>query len=79
MEVQEIHLPLPPIIEVVCGVVFEPISDLDPLALGIYWDQRSDEYPNRSLQMAIGEPFSDVINLLPVRAFLVGRDDQFVL
>jgi len=30
----------PPIVEVVCGFVFEPI-DLDGLVLGVYWDERA--------------------------------------
>lgn len=73
------HLQHPPIIEVVCGVAFEPIRDLDPLALGIYWDQRSAEYPTKSLQVAFGTTSSREFTLLPVRAVFVEKDDQFVL
>lgn len=79
MDIQAPHLQHPPIIEVVCGIVFEPIPDLDPLALGIYWDQRSNEYPTKSLQMAVSTSFPRDLSLLPVRAVLVEKQDQFVL
>ena len=39
----------PPIAEVVCGWVFEPLS-LDGMLLGVYWDERKEDFPKRSLQ-----------------------------
>jgi hypothetical protein len=35
----------PPIVEVVCGVQFDPV-ELDPLVLGVYWDRRQSEFLN---------------------------------
>lgn len=69
----------PPIVEVVCGVQFDPV-DFDPLVLGVYWDRRSAVYPHRSLQPAVsdgGPPF--VIGNVPLRAVLVAADQVHVL
>lgn len=79
MDAQSPHLQHPPIIEVVCGIAFEPIPELDPLALGIYWDQRSSEYPTKSLQLAVSTSPPREFSLLPVRAVLVEKQDRFLL
>lgn len=69
----------PPIAEVVCGVIFDSIQELDPLMLGTYWDARKTEYPRRSLQPAITDTLSFAVGGLAMRAVLVSGDDQFVL
>lgn len=68
----------PPITEVVCGFAFEPMPELDPVVLGIYWSQRKDEYPGRQLHQALTRPIL-LDPPFPLRVWLVGADDAFVL
>jgi uncharacterized protein (TIGR04255 family) len=35
----------PPVVEVVCGVLFSPISSLRTAHVGVYWDQIREEFP----------------------------------
>jgi len=69
----------PPINEVVCGFVFEPIRGLDPLLLGTYWQARRSDFPKRDLH----PPIVDAPVLLhatsPVRCWFIGADDVFLL
>lgn len=73
------ELEQPPIVEVVCGVVFEGVSDLDTLMLGVYWDRRRTEYPKRQIHTALTDGPGFAIGAMPMRAFLVSADDQFIL
>ena len=68
----------PPIVEVVCGVQFD-VMDLDPLILGVYWDNRRDEFPQRSLQPAVVEGAGFVLGNLPLRSVFVAADQVHVL
>ena len=68
----------PPIVEVVCGVQFDTV-DLDPLVLGVYWDRRRSEFPQRSLQPAVTEGASFVLGNLPLRSVFVAADQVHVL
>jgi uncharacterized protein (TIGR04255 family) len=69
----------PPIVEVVCGVVFEPV-ELDGLVLGIYWDERKKDFPLRALQPALTDSFEFVVGpALPQRALLTSGDNVHVL
>lgn len=59
---------------------FDPVPELDPLALGVYWGLHANDYPQRSLLPAVSDDAGFRIGpQLPMRAFLVNRDDQFVL
>jgi uncharacterized protein (TIGR04255 family) len=69
----------PPIAEVVCGIVFESVAELDALLLGVYWDQRAKDFPKRSLQPALMDDVGFAIGAFPMRAFLSTADDQFAL
>jgi uncharacterized protein (TIGR04255 family) len=68
----------PPIVEVVCGVQFDPV-DLDPLVLGVYWDSRREEFPQRSLQPAIVDGSGLILGNLPLRSVFVAADEVHVL
>lgn len=68
----------PPIVEVVCGVHFNALP-LDGLVLGVYWDRRSDEFPERHLQPALSDAPQFILGSPPVRAVLVGSDKVHVL
>jgi len=69
----------PPIVEVVCGVVFESVPNLDALLLGVYWDRRKADFPQRQLQPALSDELGFSFGAMPLRAFLVSADEQFIL
>lgn len=68
----------PPIVEVVCGVHFQPL-ELDAMVLGIYWDQRKGDFPLRQLQPAFSENAGILLGSPPMRALLVSADKVHVL
>ena len=63
----------PPIVEVVCGFVFEPL-DLDALVLGVYWDKHRERYPQRALQPAVADAPQVVFWQPAMRAVLSSPD-----
>lgn len=69
----------PPIVEVVCGVIFEPVSELDPLVLGVYWNSRKRDFPKGSLQPAFVDSPSIAFGAFPMRVNLASEDGQFLL
>lgn len=74
------HLTSPPIVEVVCGVLFEQNPEIDPILLGAYWDQRRDMYPGRQLQPAITEPGTFVLGPMPPgRVWMLSADAAWVV
>lgn len=68
----------PPITEVVCGWVYDALA-LDPLLLGIYWDQRKDEFPKRQLQPAVFDGPAIVFGHGASRAMLDSADSSVLL
>lgn len=68
----------PPIIEVVCGVHFDAL-ELDGMVLGVYWDQRKNDFPGRHLQPAFSDGPGLILGSPPLRAVLVGDDNVHVL
>lgn len=72
----------PPINEVVCGVIFDPIPALDPLVMGMYWAKRQEEYPNKALVPPLADgpviPMG-ATDLLPFRSWLISQDDATLL
>lgn len=74
------QLPHPPINEVVCGFVFDPLPGIDVLDLGVYWEEVRSEYPKKQLQ----PPLMDNNNFLHigppgVRAWLISEDEERLL
>lgn len=69
----------PPLVEVVCGVVFDSFPELDALVLGVYWNSRKEEYPGHSLQVALADDLSIENGVFPARAVVVSADGQFIL
>jgi uncharacterized protein (TIGR04255 family) len=74
------RLQKPPIDEVVCGFVFEPVPGLTAMDFGVYGETRRADFPGRALHPAL----SDKISLLhmgppPVRAWLISPSDEIVL
>lgn len=68
----------PPIIEVMCGFIFEPLA-LDGLVLGVYWDRRRDKFPEGSLQPALADRPEVVLGNPPMRAFLTSVDTSRII
>ncbi len=72
------HLREPPIVEVVCGFVFEPVAGLDAVATGLYWHGRRPEYPTKQLQPAVGGPAIG-FGVAPMRTWLISKGGDHVL
>ncbi len=69
----------PPVVEVVCGVVFEPVPLLDGIVLGVYWDARRHEFPERHLQPAFADGPEFILGNPPLRAVMTSPDKVRVL
>lgn len=72
------HLRQPPIVEVVCGFVFEPVAGLDAVATGLYWHRCRPEYPTKQIQPAVGGPAIG-FGVAPMRTWLISKDGDHVL
>lgn len=68
----------PPVVEVVCGVVFEPLP-LDGIVLGVYWDERQSDFPERHLQPAFADGPEFILGNPPLRAVMTSPDNVRVL
>ena len=68
----------PPIVEVVCGVVFDA-TPLNVLHWGVYWDSRREAFPKTTLQPAIIEGVGFSLGAPPMRAWLESSDSSIVL
>ncbi len=74
------HLSSPPIFEVICGHVFEPIQELTPVSLGKYWEKKRTQYPTHQLLPALADELTFVMGgIAPLRVWFVSKDDEFVL
>jgi uncharacterized protein (TIGR04255 family) len=70
----------PPIVEVVCGFVFEELG-LDPLLVGQYWSRRRDQYPKREIHPPVRpQPGLTIVEGIgPIRSWFVSVGDETVL
>lgn len=75
------QLTAPPIEEVVCGVVFAPVDELDALVQGVYWDSVSERFPRKQVQPILldGGPAVVVQTAASIRSWLISEDDDFLL
>jgi len=74
------RLQSPPINEVICGLIFPSISQLDPVFLGTYWEPQREEFPFRQLQPALtDQPSITLGGTPPLRVWLISKDDVFVI
>jgi hypothetical protein len=71
----------PPIVEVVCGFQFSPISGVDPILVGKYWAQRAPTFPSKQIQPPVTDRqgLALIEGIGPLRCWLVSEDDQYVL
>lgn len=72
------YLATPPITEVVCGFIFEPLP-LDMLDVGLFWDSVRAEYPRKSIQPAIVDPGTFHFGVVPQRAWLSSTNDELLM
>lgn len=76
-------LAAPPIVEVICGVFFDGLANLDPVVVGTYWNERKDEYPGHSIHPAAGSGPGLIVaggGAPPLRTWLVsGGEGPFVI
>lgn len=75
------ELDAPPVNEVVCGVVLQPLA-LDALNFGEYWSRRRVDYPNKELKPPLGD--ADTLAAIdadvpPLRAWYITGDDTHVV
>ncbi|MFO0640993.1 MAG: hypothetical protein U0183_17355 [Polyangiaceae bacterium] len=68
----------PPIIEVVCGFVYDA-TPLNVLHWGVYWDARKVDFPETALHPAIIEGLSFPLTHPPMRAWLQARSGDRLL
>lgn len=74
------RLNAPPIIEVICGIYFDVIPELDPVLLGTYWAARQSDFPRRELHPAVGRPGVSISHGIgPLRTWFVSPGGEFVL
>jgi uncharacterized protein (TIGR04255 family) len=75
------RLDKPPIVEVVCGVLTDPLIGLDPLVLGTYWVGRRSEYPKHNILPPISRTPGLMVGqgAMPQRTWFITEDDSFVL
>lgn len=71
----------PPIVEVVCGVIFESLPNLDPLTLGAYWERKRDGYPRHQLHPPIMEEGATLQfeTFPPIRSWFISEDEAWVI
>lgn len=76
----------PPIVEVVCGVEFNPTTVLTPVALGKYWRTRFEEFPKHEVRPAISDSYNAAAPAfffgqgpMSVRTWFVSRDEDLIL
>lgn len=70
----------PPIVEVVCGVKFEPIPALDSLRHGLYWARIRERYPRAEAHPLLTNPNARIVSEFPLqRTWFVSGDDEVVI
>lgn len=75
------RLEAPPIVEVMCGVFFAPIPDIDPIFVGGLQQYLGGDYPRHAIQPAVldapGAFFSQ--GMPPLRSWLISASDDWLL
>lgn len=75
----------PPINEVVCGVLFEQVDEIDPVLAGAFWETRTTDFPRKQVEPALlnvaadGELVVDFGPVPPLRTWLISANDEFVV
>ena len=75
----------PPIVEVVCGFFFSPLTDLDPMAIGKYWSEHKQKgnppFPKKKIMNPVADrpslTFSDEPG--PLRCWLLSESEDYLV
>jgi hypothetical protein len=74
------HLASPPINEVVCGFIFDPLKGLDPVLVGAYWGTRVEEFPGKQIGPPIADVTAPFFGDMPMfRTLLIDKTQAFLL
>lgn len=74
----------PPINEVICGFIFEPMA-VDALDFGVYWEARRNEFPIKELHPPLinapvgNEHMIQVAASSAMRAWLISNEEDLIL
>jgi hypothetical protein len=71
----------PPIEEVVCGLCFPSIPELDPIAVGRFSHDIRDEYRQHAVQPPVTDQagFTFALGAGPLRSWLISENDEWVI
>jgi uncharacterized protein (TIGR04255 family) len=71
----------PPIEEVVCGLFFPSIPELDPIAVGRFSHDIRDEYRQHAVQPPVTDQagFTFALGAGPLRSWLISENDEWVI
>ena len=74
------NLQSPPINEVVCGFIFEPLPELDPVLIGAYWSTRRSDFPGKQIAPPVADPPMSFLGEMPMfRTLLISEGKEFLL
>ncbi len=71
----------PPIVEVACGFLFEPIPHIDPVSIGAFWYRIRDRFPERALRSAVVDRGGPILlgNVPPLRTWMISASGETLL
>lgn len=73
----------PPVIEVICGLAFSRDPQIDQYLVGLYWNERKKDFPERQSKPAfvpeLGEASSNPEEFPTGNTWLISADKAFVL
>ncbi len=76
----DIDFDLPPVQEVVCGVVFAPLQHLKTAHMGLVWGLFGEEFPKTEDMLPIGHRTPEGTRIDPrPRVWFVSEDDQRII
>lgn len=71
----------PPIVEVVCGLFFDSIPELDPITVGKFWHDLRSEYPQHAIHQAVADQTSLMLAFGPgpLRSWFISANDEYLI
>jgi uncharacterized protein (TIGR04255 family) len=84
IQISKVDYTAPPVVEVVCGVVFEPIMELSTAFFGLLWSQYRKEFPKTYDQPMIqspipidsGKPMKIIPQIMTPRVWFMSEDER---
>ncbi len=70
----------PPVVEIVCGAVFEPVEDFRTAHIGLLWTNFVDDFPDTQDMLPLQQRSGETITIDPrPRVWFVSEDEQRVI